>query len=160
MNLGKKIILGLLAITAFQGAIAKGKHIDVDSASVKFEWNFYSSPFTKCGMTPEENNQIDEMAEFVSKFPNDTFLVVGHTDSRGSDEFNLKLSTVKAKYIRTLLIERGIDPGRIRAIGRGKKELKIPNAETELEHEQNRRVTLEFFFPQEVKKIKKKRKKR
>ena len=71
MNLGKKIILGLLVIIVFQEAIAKGKQIDMDSTSVKFEWNFYSSPFTKSGMTPEENNQIDEMAEFVSKFPND-----------------------------------------------------------------------------------------
>ena len=160
MNLGKKIILGLLVIIVFQDAIAKGKQIDMDSTSVKFEWNFYSSPFTKSGMTPEENNQIDEMAEFVSKFPNDTFLVVGHTDSRGNDEYNLKLSTIKANLIRTLLIERGIDPRRIIAFGCGEKELKIPNAETELEHEQNRRVTLEFYIPQEVKKIKKKRKKR
>ncbi len=160
MNLGKKIILGLLAITAFHEVIAKGKHIDVDSASVKFEWNFYSSPFTTSGMAPEENNQIDEMAEFISKFPNDIFLVVGHTDSRGNDEYNLRLSTIKANLIRTLLIQRGIDPRRIIAYGCGEKELKIPNAETELEHEQNRRVTLEFFFPQKVKKIKKKRKTR
>lgn len=160
MNLGKKIILGLLVIIVFQEAIAKGKQIDMDSTSVKFEWNFYETTFTECGMPPDVTNQIDEMAEFVSKFPNDTFLVVGHTDSRGSDEFNLKLSTIKAKYIRTLLIERGIDPGRIIAFGCGKKELKIPNAETELEHEQNRRVTLEFYIPQDVKKIKKKRKTR
>ena len=160
MNLRKKIILGLLVIIVFQDAIAKGKQIDMDSTSVKFEWNFYETVFTKCGMAPEVTNQIDEMAEFVSKFPNDTFLVIGHTDGRGSDEFNLKLSTVKARYIRTLLIERGIDPRRIIVIGRGGKEPKIPYAETELEHEQNRRVTLEFYIPQEVKKIKKKRKKR
>lgn len=160
MNLRKKIILGLLVIIVFQEAIAKGKQIDMDSTSVKFEWNFYETTFTECGMRPEVTNQIDEMAEFVSKFPNDTFLVVGHTDSRGSDEYNLKLSTTKAKYIRTLLIERGIDPRRIIAFGCGEKELKIPNAETELEHEQNRRVTLEFYIPQEVKKIKKKRKTR
>jgi outer membrane protein OmpA-like peptidoglycan-associated protein len=104
--------------------------------------------------------QWDEMAEFISKFPNDTFLVVGHTDSRGSEEYNLKLSTERARYSRQLLIERGVDPERVKFIGCGETEPKIPKAETKPEHEQNRRVTLEIYSPQRVKEIKKKTKTR
>ena len=58
MNLRKKIILGLLVIIVFHEAIAKGKQIDMDSTSVKFEWNFYSSPFTKSGMTPKRTIKL------------------------------------------------------------------------------------------------------
>jgi len=109
---------------------------------------------------PETMTQWDEMAEFISKFPNDTFLVVGHTDSRGSEEYNLKLSTERARYSRQLLIERGVDPERVKFIGCGETEPKIPKAETKPEHEQNRRVTLEIYSPQRVKEIKKKTKTR
>ncbi len=159
MNLGKKIIFGLLVIIVFQEAIAKRKQIDVDSASVKFEWNFYSSLFMKSGMTPEENNQIDEMTEFISKFPNDTFLVVGHTASDGCDGLNERLLIVsrkKAKYVRQALIDRGVDPERIKFIGCGGKDPKVPNNKTLLDYEQNIRVTLEFYSPQRIKELEEK----
>ena len=97
--------------------------------------------------------QWDEMATFVSRFPEDTFLVVGHTDERGSEKYNLKLSEVRAEYLRKLLVERGLDPQRIMAIGVGPKECVVPNAQNELEHAQNRRVTLEFYTPEREKEI-------
>ncbi|MBR5973523.1 MAG: OmpA family protein [Paludibacteraceae bacterium] len=150
------VAAGLSAITAFQEAVAQEQTMNVDSTAAKFEWDFY--PFT-FGQIPRESwSQFDEMAEFVSKYPNDTFLVVGHTDSRGNDGYNLKLSESRANYTRTLLIERGVDPEKIIAIGCGETEPKIPNAETEPEHEQNRRVTLEFYSQQRVKEIEKKTK--
>ncbi len=119
----------------------------------KFEWNSYCFDFG-AGPKPEDMVQWDEMAAFISKFPEDTFLVVGHTDERGSEKYNLKLSEVRAEYLRNLLVERGVDPQRIMAIGVGPKECVIRNARTEFEHEQNRRVTLEFCTPERVKAIK------
>ena len=151
------VAAGLSAITAFQEAVAQEQSMNADSTSIKFEWNFMDFT-TGATVFPETINQWDEMAEFISKFPNDTFLLVGHTDKRGSDTYNLKLSEMRAKYLRQLLIERGVDPERIQAIGCGGKEPKIPNAETEPEHEQNRRVTLEFYSQQRVKEIVKKTK--
>ncbi|MBP5421490.1 MAG: OmpA family protein [Paludibacteraceae bacterium] len=160
MNLGKKIILGLLVIIVFHEAIAKGKQIDVDSTSVKFEWNFYEPVFTTHGMAPEVTNQIDEMAEFISKFPNDTFLVVGHTAScdgcDGLNETLLRVSRKKAKYIRQALIDRGVDPERIKFIGCEGKDPKVPNNKTLLDYEQNIRVTLEFYSPQRIKELEEK----
>ena len=151
------VAAGLSAITAFQEAVAQEQTMNVDSTSIKFEWNFKN--FTMGAfVSPETINQWNEMAEFISKFPNDTFLLVGHTDERGSDTYNLKFSEMRAKYLRQLLIERGVDPKKIIAIGCGEAEPKIPNAETELEHEQNRGVTLEFYFPQRVKEIEEKTK--
>jgi len=152
------VAAGLSAITAFQEAVAQEQATNADSTTIKFEWEFRGTYFTTAGFPPETLTQWDEMAEFISKFPNDTFLVLGHTDNRGSFQYNLKLSTKIANLNRTLLIERGVDPYRILSIGCGPAEPKIPNAETESEHEQNRRITLEFYSPQRVEEIEKKTK--
>ena len=164
------VAAGLSAITAFQEAVAQEQATNADSTLVKFEWNYYMPElFGEC-VTPDHLAQWDEMAEFISKFPNDTFLVVGHTDGRGAEDYlksserkekyNQALSERRAKYLREMLIDRGVDPNKIQAIGSGDKEHVIPNAETEFDHEQNNRVTLEFYSPQRVKEIKKKTKKK
>jgi outer membrane protein OmpA-like peptidoglycan-associated protein len=68
------------------------------------------------------------------------FLVVGHTDSRGSREFNLKLSDKRAEAIRAALINPfGIGPGRIEAVGLGEEQL-LNSADPKAE--ENRRVQL------------------
>ena len=121
----------------------------------KFEWDYYGFEFTG-GHGPEYMAQWDEMVTFISKFPEDTFLVVGHTDERGGEKYNFKLSEVRAEYLRKLLMERGVDPQRIKSIGAGPKDCVVPNAQTELEHAQNRRLTLEFYTPEREKKIREK----
>lgn len=68
------------------------------------------------------------------------FLVVGHTDGKGSREYNLKLSQQRADAIREALINPfGIDPRRIEAIGLGEEQL-LNRANPEAA--QNRRVQL------------------
>jgi len=77
MNLWKKVLIGLFAITTFQVAIAQEELMKEDSSSVKFEWSYYNIEI----MSSQDSVQFDEMAEFISRFPADTFLVVGHTGS-------------------------------------------------------------------------------
>ena len=155
MNIGKKIILGLLVITAFHEAIAREKH-KADSDSMRFEWSFYKFEIS----TYQDSIQIDEIAVFISKFPNDTFLVVGHTAScdgcDGLNETLLRVSRKKAEYIRQALIDRGVDPERIKFIGCEGKDPKVPNNKTLLDYEQNIRVTLEFYSPQRIKELEEK----
>jgi len=67
-------------------------------------------------------------------------LIVGHTDGKGSREFNIKLSQRRADAIRDALINPfGIDPRRIEAIGLGEEQL-LNRANPEAA--QNRRVQL------------------
>ena len=151
------IAAGLSAMVACQEA--KGEELAVENTATqqRFQWDSYTFFSGFVGRPPKENEvQWDEMADFISEFPNDTFLLVGHTDSRGSDKYNLKLSQSRADYIRSELIGRGVSPNRILSVGRGPKEPIIPNAQSEEEHEQNRRVTLEFYTPERLKEIKKK----
>lgn len=137
---------------------AKFQEIDTTDTSVhqNFNWDYYY--FQLMGASPkiEIMEQIDEMADFISLFPNDSFLVVGHTDGRGSLHYNKKLSEVRARGIRDLLINRGVDPNKIKLIGAATTEPLIPNAKKEDEHEQNSRVTLEFYSKKRENEIKEK----
>jgi outer membrane protein OmpA-like peptidoglycan-associated protein len=69
-----------------------------------------------------------------------SFQIIGHTDARGTDEYNLDLSRRRAEAVRARLIEHhGVDAAKLKAEGRGKRELKDPSRP---EHEVNRRVQI------------------
>lgn len=65
--------------------------------------------------------------------------IEGHSDSKGSREFNITLSERRANLVRAYLIERGIEPGRLKAIGYG-PDRPVADNETEEGRAQNRRV--------------------
>ena len=146
------VAAGVTAMAACQEAKAQENVEDIAAVQQKFEWDFYQFRF---GATTriEDEAQWKEMAEFVSLFPNDTFLVVGHTDCRGSLSYNKKLSQKRAEYFRSLLVARGADPDKVIPVGAAYTESRIPDAQTEPEHEQNRRVTLEFYSKEREKEL-------
>ncbi|MEE1540981.1 MAG: OmpA family protein [Paludibacteraceae bacterium] len=152
------VAAGATAMVACQEAKAQENVEDITAVQQKFEWDYYNFLF---GAAPriEDKAQWKEMAEFVSLFPNDTFLVVGHTDGRGSLIYNEKLSQKRAEYIRSLLVEKGADPDKVIPVGAAYTEPRIPDAQTEPEHEQNRRVTLEFYSKEREKELRDKVKK-
>ncbi len=152
------VAAGATAMVACQEAKAQENVEDITAVQQKFEWD-YSFGFWGVAPRPEDIAQWDEMAEFVSLFPNDTFLVVGHTDSRGSLRYNEKLSQKRAEYMRSLLVARGADPDKVIPVGAAYTEPRIPDAQTEPEHEQNRRVTLEFYSKEREKELRDKVKK-
>ena len=69
--------------------------------------------------------------------------IEGHTDSKGSDRYNMKLSDQRAKSVRMYLIKQGVDPSRMVSIGYG-EERPIADNDTEEGREMNRRV--EFYI--------------
>ena len=72
-----------------------------------------------------------------------------HTDSKGNDADNLKLSQLRAKTVREYITSAGVDEARIISIGYGETRLfnKCGNTSTcsELEHAQNRRVEFKII---------------
>jgi len=153
-NAGKmlKIIgvaAGLTSMVACQEVKAQDSQANENPQS--FKWDFYGFDFGQ--IPPTYRVQWEEMAEFISEFPEDTFLVVGHTDMRGNAKYNLKLSEKRAEYLSQELIRRGIDSTRIKAVGCGMYDPVEPNAQDEAEHERNRRVSLEFYSSERIKEI-------
>lgn len=63
--------------------------------------------------------RLDAMASILKNYPNAKFSIEGHTDSDGSDAFNQKLSEARANVVKNALIERGINPSNINAVGFG-----------------------------------------
>ncbi|NLX18629.1 MAG: OmpA family protein [Desulfobulbus sp.] len=93
---------------------------DVLTATFKSDMFFdYDSSSLKPGAYAE----LDRVANVLSKYPHTTIRVEGHTDARGSEQYNQQLSERRANAVKNALTQRGIDPRRIEAVGYGKSQL-------------------------------------
>jgi outer membrane protein OmpA-like peptidoglycan-associated protein len=90
---------------------------------------------------PSAQKRLDDVAIALKSEPRAQFLVEGHADSRGSDEFNMKLSAARAKAVRDYLVDRGVDDARIGAVGKGEDDPIATNATSE-GRANNRRVEI------------------
>jgi OOP family OmpA-OmpF porin len=70
--------------------------------------------------------------------------LAGHTDSKGSDSFNMGLSKDRAESIKAYLVSQGANASRIEAIGYGESQ-PIANNDTEKGRQQNRRVEFTLY---------------
>jgi peptidoglycan-associated lipoprotein len=90
-----------------------------------------------------QQDEIDMIIEFLNFYKDGEFLIVGYTDERGSYEYNENLSQRRAKQIYDILIKRGIPKSKLSYIGLGKLNPIIRNAQSEEEHQMNRRVEIQ-----------------
>ena len=84
---------------------------------------------------------LDEFAEVMREFPQTAILVQGHTDSTGSEEYNMRLSERRAKSVFNHLALREVEPARMAAIGYGEGYPVADNA-TPQGRQLNRRVSI------------------
>lgn len=73
-----------------------------------------------------------------------TVLIEGHTDSRGADDYNVKLSIKRVQKIRQLMLDMGVPDDRISVVGYG-EEIGKPNNTTSEGRQRNRRVDFTIF---------------
>jgi outer membrane protein OmpA-like peptidoglycan-associated protein/tetratricopeptide (TPR) repeat protein len=96
--------------------------------------------YDKATLRPASMKILDDLVDFLNLNNNLSVEISSHTDARGSDVYNLKLSQERAKSVVTYLIEKGIKADRLLAQGYGETKLLVPNAETEEDHQKNRRT--------------------
>ena len=77
-----------------------------------------------------------------------SYSVIGGTDTRGTNEYNQKLSERRANNVKNYLIQNGVNSGKLDAVGRGETNLKYPECEPatkcpEWKNRANRRVYFE-----------------
>jgi outer membrane protein OmpA-like peptidoglycan-associated protein len=82
--------------------------------------------------------QLDALAEGIKLLPPERRVVIeGHTDARGTDDYNQSLSMRRAAAVKQYLMTHGIEPQRLRETGLGKRQ---PIAGTDPFAAENRRV--------------------
>lgn len=75
---------------------------------------------------PATQETLREFAAFLQKHADVNIEIEGHTDSRGSDDYNRDLSDRRAATVRQWLIDNGVAEERLTAIGKGEDEPQVP----------------------------------
>ena len=100
--------------------------------------------FNKSSLTVNAKTILDQVGEAMNKRTDIKVELDGHTDSKGSDAYNMKLSQRRAQAVRTYLVGKGIDAGRMTAVGMG-EVAPVADNETDEGRELNRRVELKVL---------------
>ena len=96
--------------------------------------------FNKSNITAEGAAELDKLVMVMNEYPNMVIFAKSHTDSRGSDKYNMILSDRRAKSTVQYLISKGIAKDRISGQGFGESEPKVACKPcTEEQYAQNRR---------------------
>jgi OOP family OmpA-OmpF porin len=119
-----------VAVDAY-GCTRKGS---VTLEGVTFELN-------SARLKPESRSVLDSVAADLKKYPRLRIELQGHTDSSGSDAYNLKLSQQRADAVRTYLIDQGVPANQLVARGYGESQ-PIEDNKTEAGRALNRRVVM------------------
>jgi outer membrane protein OmpA-like peptidoglycan-associated protein len=90
------------------------------------------------------------LASSLDKYPGTDVIIVGHTDSKGSDSYNMSLSQRRAAAAESYLASRGVTRARLRSTGRGETEPLASN-DTDSGRQQNRRVEVAIYANETLK---------
>ena len=97
--------------------------------------------FNKSTIKPEGQRRLDDVVRLMRDNPGLKVEAVGHTDSVGSDAYNLKLGERRARSVASYLTSQGVSPSRIDIRSEGKARPVASNATAEGRAE-NRRVEI------------------
>jgi peptidoglycan-associated lipoprotein len=94
--------------------------------------------YDRSDISPEAQQILQRQAEWLRRYGNVSVTIEGHTDERGTREYNLALGERRAQAVKNVLIALGIPASRISTISYGKERPEIPHSD-EQSYAQNRR---------------------
>jgi outer membrane protein OmpA-like peptidoglycan-associated protein len=100
--------------------------------------------FDKSTLRPESVSELERLIKFLNDEPTVKIEIGGHTDWKGSDEYNIKLSQSRCESVVKYLIDHGIAKERLTAHGYGEK-VPIDTNETDDGRQMNRRTEFEIL---------------
>ncbi len=100
-----------------------------------------SFDFGKAGLKSAFMPTLQKVSNILQRYPNTVIHVVGHTDSVGSESYNMTLSQQRADSVVGYFASQGVERSRLVAAGRGESEPRATNA-TEAGRQLNRRVEI------------------
>lgn len=95
----------------------------------------------KAVLKPGAMHNLDKLVAALSEHPDTTVAIEGHTDSTGSDSYNMDLSRRRAESVVSYLVGQGIDRSRLSAKGLG-EGYPVASNDTSAGRQQNRRVEM------------------
>ena len=99
--------------------------------------------FAKATLTSASNVKLDQAAEIIKSSNGGQFLVTGHTDKRGKESFNLRLSRERAAAVVKALEARGVNEHQLKSTGVGSREAVVPVDASNAEREKDRKVVVQ-----------------
>ena len=78
--------------------------------------------YDRYDLTPEARTQLELQARWLEQHPNVTITVKGHTDERGTREYNLGLGERRASSVKNYLLALGVASDRVSTISYGKEQ--------------------------------------
>ncbi len=112
--------------------VGDGIKITLNESIVNFDFN--SSALTSTAKT-----NLDKLAQVLTNNPDTNINIYGHTDSKGTDEYNMNLSERRADAVRSYLSGKGIASNRLFAKGEG-EAMPVATNDTDAGRAKNRRV--------------------
>jgi peptidoglycan-associated lipoprotein len=94
----------------------------------------------KYNIRPDAALELDKLVQILKDNPTVKIELSSHTDARATDAYNMTLSQNRAESAVNYLNLKGIDADRLTARGYGERQLIVPDAKTEEEHQRNRRT--------------------
>ena len=96
--------------------------------------------------------ELAQLATILNKYEDTNILLAGHTDSTGSDEYNLELSKRRAQSVANYLSSQNVDRARFTTEGYGKSD-PIASNDTPEGRAENRRVEVAIWANEKLKKV-------
>jgi outer membrane protein OmpA-like peptidoglycan-associated protein len=90
--------------------------------NIPFEYN-------SSALKPQASAQLKELESALTSatLSKDRFVVAGHTDAKGSPQYNKRLSLRRAQTVKHFLVAKGVDASRLDAVGYGSERLLAPD---------------------------------
>jgi outer membrane protein OmpA-like peptidoglycan-associated protein len=92
----------------------------------------------------DARDNLQKLAESLSKYPNTELLIAGHTDSQGEESYNQRLSERRAAAAASYLASLGVSRARLHTRGLGELEPVAAN-DSEADRQRNRRVEVAIY---------------
>ena len=115
------------------------------SSGVMFDVN-------KAVLKDQYRRELSELAAILNKYEDTNILLEGHTDSTGSEEYNLDLSKKRAQSVSNYFATQNVNPARCTIMGYGESQPIVSN-ETAEGRAQNRRVEVAIYANEKLKKV-------
>ncbi|MGK7393422.1 MAG: OmpA family protein [Candidatus Cyclobacteriaceae bacterium M3_2C_046] len=106
--------------------------------------------FDKSDLTAASRENIQELAQILKKYDDTNVLIEGHTDSKGSEEYNQNLSERRAESVADYVTNLGVDASRLITVGYGEAQPVAAN-DSEAGRAENRRVELAIYANEKLK---------